>query len=29
MERAVVRARGVKPEAMPGKIGIDEKAIAS
>ena len=28
MERAVVRGRGAKPEAMPAKIGVDEKAIA-
>jgi transposase len=28
MERAVVRGRGAKPEAMPSMIGIDEKAIA-
>jgi transposase len=28
MERAVVRGRGAKAEAMPSKIGIDEKAVA-
>lgn len=28
MERAVVRGRGAKPEAMPSMIGVDEKAIA-
>lgn len=28
MERAVVRGRSAKPEAMPSMIGVDEKAIA-
>jgi transposase len=28
MERAVIRGRGAKPQAMPSMIGVDEKAIA-
>lgn len=28
MERAVIRGRGAKAQAMPSKIGVDEKAIA-